>query len=137
MVGPIAGRWQQHSPADDLAARATANSAQDAAPNAVVLTAADRETFALWYGVYGLNARPDVAVVNVSLFGFDWYRRSLAERHPDLLPSGDDVTGLEELIPGWLARRPVYATADVGLPLRLGAKVPPSGVLAPVLGSSQ
>ena len=55
----------------------------DAAPDAMILTASDGPTFALWYAVYGLGQRPDVAPVNVNLVSFDWYRRALAGRDPD------------------------------------------------------
>jgi hypothetical protein len=56
----------------------------DAAPDALILTSSDGPTFALWYAVYGLGQRPDVAPTNVSLVSFEWYRRALAGRHPDL-----------------------------------------------------
>lgn len=133
-AGPAAWNWEDHDPRHDWMAQATVSAARDAAPGAVILTAGDRDTFALWYAVYGLRERPDVAVVNVSLFGYDWYHRSLAHTHPDLLPSGDSAADLEALIPGWLMSRPVYVAEDIGLPLRLGARVAPSAILRPVIG---
>jgi len=54
----------------------------------VIVAVGDERTFALWYGVYGLRQRPDIAILNVNLYGYEWYRAALAETHPDLLPSG-------------------------------------------------
>jgi hypothetical protein len=88
-----------------------------AEPNAVILTAGDQRTFALWYAVYGLRKRPDVAVVNVNLFGFEWYRRSLAETHPHLLPSDHAAAPLEAQVVRWAAERPVYAAEELHLTL--------------------
>jgi hypothetical protein len=57
-------------------------------PDSIVVTLEDRETFALWYGVWGsgeLAARvPGVVPVNDSLYQFDWYRRLQAELHPTI-----------------------------------------------------
>jgi 4-amino-4-deoxy-L-arabinose transferase-like glycosyltransferase len=87
-----------------------------AEPDALILTGGDARTFALWYAVYGLRARPDVAVMNVNLYGFEWYRRTLAETHPHLLPS-DTVAPIDELIAREAAERPVYAAEDLDLRL--------------------
>jgi hypothetical protein len=88
-----------------------------AEPGAVILAAGDQRTFALWYGIYGLNQRPDIAVVNVNLYGFAWYRRTLAETHPDLLPSDYTAVPLEALVGLWAAERSVYAVDDLDLAL--------------------
>jgi hypothetical protein len=126
--------WQEEYRSPHLEADAFWRTAlARAEPNAVILTASDKRTFALWYAVYGLEERSDVAVVNASLYGFDWYRRTLAERHPHLLPSVDTAPPLEALVPDWLAERPVYAAEDVGLPLRLGEETP-ANVLSRVVG---
>jgi hypothetical protein len=89
---------------------------REAEPNAVILTAGDARTFALWYAIYGLKERPDVAVVNANLYGFEWYRRTLAETHPDLLPS-EDGAGIERLIARLIVERPVYVAEEIGLQL--------------------
>lgn len=89
----------------------------EAEPDAVILTGGDARTFALWYAIYGLKERPDIAVVNVSLYGFEWYRRALAETHPNLLPSVS-AAAVEELIPRWAQERPVYAAEDLDLQLK-------------------
>ena len=91
----------------------------DAAPDALILTSSDGPTFALWYAVYGLGQRPDIAPVNVSLVSFDWYRRTLAGRHPDL------AAALRVFDPArptaWLgalaAGRPLYRAETLAIPL--------------------
>ncbi len=57
---------------------------QEAPPDAVLLTSTDRQTFALWYCQQVKGLRPDVAVVDQGLIGFDWYRAGLQQDHPDL-----------------------------------------------------
>ncbi len=89
----------------------------DAAPDSVILTVSDERTFALWYAVYGQRRRPDVAVVNVNLYGYEWYRRTLAETHVNLLPSEDEAPDIETLITELAGRVPVYAAEDLGLNL--------------------
>jgi hypothetical protein len=57
---------------------------QAAAPNAVVISDGDEQTFPLWYLRYGLRRRKDVAVVDRRLMAFDWYREGIAARHAQL-----------------------------------------------------
>lgn len=114
----VACGWQ----AQDLSADRTAEDFLDAAlaeaePGAVIFTAGDERTFALWYAVYGLRRRPDLAVINVNLYAYEWYRRALAETHPNLLPSGEDAPLIEPLIAVLARSRPVYAAEDLGLDL--------------------
>ena len=90
----------------------------------------------LWYGVYGLGLRPDVAFVNVNLYGYEWYRRALAERHRGLLPSSGEVPPLDSLIRALAAVRPVYAAEDLGLEFPVDTGDPP-GVLTPILNDAQ
>jgi hypothetical protein len=59
---------------------------QGAAPNALILSRGDRQTFSLWYLRYGLRQRTDVVVVDRWLLAFPWYRTDLAERNPELAP---------------------------------------------------
>ncbi len=129
---PAAAHWQDQLLTQDWQAQNTFRALSEAEPNAVILTAGDRITFALWYAEAQPQQRPDVTVVNVNLYAFDWYRRSLAEKHPDLLPSVGAAPELEALIARWLTERPVYTAEDVGLPLQLGAATP-SGILKRVV----
>jgi hypothetical protein len=86
----------------------------EAEPDAIILTSGDARTFALWYAIYGLKERSDIAVVNVNLYGYEWYRRALADTHPHLLPSVNAL-GIDELIRRWALERPVYAAEDLDL----------------------
>ncbi len=91
----------------------------DAAPAAMILTSSDGPTFALWYAVYGLGQRPDVAPVNVNLVSFDWYRRALAERHPDFAAalSTFDPAQQEASLAALAAQRPLYRAETLSIPL--------------------
>jgi len=59
---------------------------QAAAPNGLILSRGDAQTFPLWYVRYGLRQRPDVDVIDRYLLAFPWYRSDLVERHPELAP---------------------------------------------------
>ncbi|MDH5508023.1 MAG: DUF2723 domain-containing protein [Anaerolineae bacterium] len=53
-------------------------------PNALVITDADQDTFALWYYHFGLSARPDIILVVSKLADFEWYRQTLTHIYPHL-----------------------------------------------------
>ncbi|HYF62314.1 MAG TPA: hypothetical protein VD886_05830, partial [Herpetosiphonaceae bacterium] len=55
-----------------------------APPDAILVSADDRPTFALWYAQQALAARPDVAVIDSRLWGRAWYRRRLPCAGPEL-----------------------------------------------------
>jgi hypothetical protein len=57
-------------------------------PQAVVRTQDDGQTFALWYLQLVRGERPDVAIVDDRLLRFDWYRRQLLRRYPQLAGQG-------------------------------------------------
>ncbi len=54
-------------------------------PNALLLTGQDEQTFPLWYAQVIEGLRPDVAIVDVRLLEWPWYRRQLPSRYPGLL----------------------------------------------------
>jgi len=60
-----------------------------APPNAVILTQQDGHTFALWYAQYAEGHRPDVAVVDRGLLGYNWYAAQLAVRLGTPLQDGE------------------------------------------------
>ncbi len=84
-VAPVAGHWQQQNLRRDRAAEQFYSQVlQHVADDALVLTVGDRATFALWYGRYGLELRPDVTPVSRDLWPLPSYRALIASRHPDL-----------------------------------------------------
>jgi hypothetical protein len=94
---------------DDRNAEDFGYAVMDEAPvGAVLLTGTDRQTFALWYYQRVEGLRPDVAVVDEGLWGFDWYRAGLGWNQTDArmttLP-GDERPQCRvrrEAYPGWL-----------------------------------
>ena len=112
--------WRENDLSHDREARDfVTRTLADAAPDALVLTSGDGPTFALWYALYGLGQRPDVAPVNVNLTAFDWYRRTLAERHPDLAAA---LNTFDPARPAaWLGavagERPLYRAETLTVPL--------------------
>jgi len=85
---PLAGGVGRYATMDlsgDHEAQAFARAVLDAAaPNSLIISRGDAQTFPLWYLRYGLHQRPDVAVVDRWLLAFDWYRADLALVHPEL-----------------------------------------------------
>jgi len=123
--------WRENDLSHDQEARDfMARTLADAAPDALILTSSDGLTFALWYAVYGLGQRPDVAPVNVNLLSFDWYRRALAERHPDFAAAlrTFDPAQPEASLTALGAQRPLYRAETLTVPLP-GYHVQPEGSL--------
>ena len=72
----------------DTSARTFGEEVLAAAPeHAVLLTAQDAHTFTLWYFQRVEGRRPDVAVVDVGLLGYDWYHADLGRSYPGLMVS--------------------------------------------------
>jgi len=65
-------------------------------PSSIVITQADAETFALWYGAWAsgelLEQMPDSVLINYPLYArFDWYRRSMAEYYAHIPAIGEPI----------------------------------------------
>jgi hypothetical protein len=100
----------QDNEAYDFAQR----SLQHVAPGAVIIAGDDAQTFALWYGRYGLARRPDVTIVNSNLLPYAWYRQTLHKTHANLRlsnPSGLPVTTLQAFVDVNHPESPIYLAA--------------------------
>jgi len=79
--------WDDHNRSNRTAARDIAvNYLQTCAPNAILFTNGDNDTFPLWYAQEVEGVRTDIRVVNLSLFNTNWYidqlRRAAYEAAP-------------------------------------------------------
>lgn len=66
--------WDDHDRSGKYTATAMAkNYLNSCAPNAILFTIGDNDTFPLWYAQEIEGVRTDVRIVNTSLFMMDWY----------------------------------------------------------------
>jgi tetratricopeptide (TPR) repeat protein len=85
-----AGGWDDHDRSKRYTARDMGrNYLESCAPNAILFTQGDNDTYPLWYAQEVEGIRPDVKIVNLSLLGVDWYidhlRRKTNESEPVII----------------------------------------------------
>jgi hypothetical protein len=69
-----AQEWDDHDRSTKTIARDVAKDyLESCAPNAILFTVGDNDTYPLWYAQEVEGIRPDVRVINLSLLGVDWY----------------------------------------------------------------
>ncbi|MEO6868952.1 MAG: DUF2723 domain-containing protein, partial [Ginsengibacter sp.] len=69
-----AQEWDDHDRSNKVLARDLAiDYLQSCAPNAILITFGDNDTYPLWYAQEVQSIRRDVRVINSSLLGTDWY----------------------------------------------------------------
>jgi hypothetical protein len=99
MIAPIlmgSQNWDDQSRAKHTGARDYANNfLQSCAPNAIIFTYGDNDTYPLWYAQEVEGIRTDVRVVNFSLLAVDWYieqlRRKINESDAILMTISKDA----------------------------------------------
>ena len=66
--------WDDHNRSGRYMARDYAiNYLESCAPNALLFTYGDNDTFPLWYVQEVEGVRPDIKIINLSYLGMDWY----------------------------------------------------------------
>ncbi len=70
--------WDDHDRSKKVLSRDLAKDyLESCAPNAVLFTFGDNDTYPLWYAQEVEGIRPDIRVINYSLLGIDWYINEL------------------------------------------------------------
>ena len=91
--------WDDHDRSKKTLARDLAKDyLESCAPNAILFSFGDNDTYPLWYAQEVEHIRPDVRVINYSLLGIDWYinllRYKVNESDPiDVIWSADQIEG--------------------------------------------
>ena len=91
--------WDDHDRSNKVIARDLAKDyLESCAPNAILFTFGDNDTYPLWYAQEVEGIRRDIRVINYSLLGIDWYINQLrykVNESPaiDVIWSADQIEG--------------------------------------------
>lgn len=102
LVGPVLlakENWDDHDRSEKFLARDMAmNYLNSCAPNAILFTFGDNDTYPLWYVQEVEGFRTDVRVVNLSLLGSDWYMKQMMHKvnDADALPLNIDAEKIKD-----------------------------------------
>jgi hypothetical protein len=109
--------WDDHDRSKKVLARDLARDyLESCAPNAILFTYGDNDTYPLWYAQEVENIRPDIRVVNNSLLGIDWYinqlRYKVNESDPiDVIFTPEQIMGRKRDNVAYVQRPDVSANA--------------------------
>lgn len=79
--------WDDHDRSEKMVARDIAvDYLESCAPNAILFTYGDNDTYPLWYAQEVENIRPDIRLVNLSLFDTDWYINGMKRKQNESAP---------------------------------------------------
>ncbi|MFZ4261110.1 DUF2723 domain-containing protein [Sphingobacterium sp. HJSM2_6] len=102
VCGPVllaSQNWDDHDRSEKFLARDMAkNYLESCAPNAILFSYGDNDTYPLWYVQEVEGFRTDVRVVNLSLLGADWYMKQmmLKVNNADALPINIDPEKIKD-----------------------------------------
>ncbi|MGB0185662.1 MAG: DUF2723 domain-containing protein [Flavobacteriaceae bacterium] len=89
----ISQNWDDHDRSNRRTAHAMAvNYLESCAPNAIIFTIGDNDTFPLWYAQEIEGIRRDIRVVCTSLFNVDWYIDQMKRKAYDSDPIPSKLT---------------------------------------------
>jgi hypothetical protein len=101
--------WDDHDRSKKVLARDLGKDyLESCAPNAILLSFGDNDTYPLWYTQEVEGVRKDLRVINYSLLGTDWYINQLRYKVNESAPT--DVIFTPEQIQG--SKRDIVFTAD-------------------------